>query len=85
MKKYLKKDMELLIYASNIVELEVLINDFFYSKYYRVADDLTIHNAQKRIDLSEKDYLGWYVDFNKMFKIFKIKSGYKFYRYYGVF
>ena len=83
MKKYLKKDLELIIYASNIVELEVLINEFFYSKYYRVADDLTIHNVQKKVDMLDK-YLTWYLEFNQMFKIFKVKHGYKFYRYYGL-
>ena len=83
MKKYLKKHMELLIWANNIVELEVLINEFFYSKYYRVADDLTIHNTQKKADL-EDGYLEWWLEFNQMFKIFKVKKGYKFYRYYGL-
>ncbi len=85
MKKYLKKDMKLLIFATNIVELEILINEFFYSKYYRVADDLTLHNIQKKIDLNKDEYLSYWFDLNHMFKIFKVKSGYKFYRYYGVF
>ena len=83
MKKYLRKDLELIIYASNIVELEVLINEFFYSKYYRVADDLTIHNVGKKAEL-QGNYLKWYLDFNSMFKIFKVQHGYKFYRYYGL-
>ena len=83
MKKLNKKDYELLIIASNIVELECLINEYFYSKYYRVTDDLLIHNDEKRSKLLG-DYLGWFIEFNKMFKIFKVKSGYKFYRYYGL-
>lgn len=83
MKKLNKKDYELLIIASNIVELECLINEYFYSKYYRVTDNLLIHNDEKRSKLLG-DYLGWFIEFNKMFKIFKVKSGYKFYRYYGL-
>lgn len=83
MKKFQRKDLELIIYASNIVELEVLINQFFYSKYYRISDDLKIHNLQKKVDLLD-EYLKWYIEFNSMFKIFKVKHGYKFYRYYGL-
>ena len=85
MKRYLKKDMDLLIFATNIVELEVLINEFFYSKYYRIADDLTIHNLSKKTELNEKEYLAYWLTLNHDFKIFKVKQGYKFYRYYGVF
>ena len=83
LKKYQRKDLELIIYASNIVELEVLINEWFYSKYYRIADDLTIHNLQKKCEL-QGNYLKWYLEFNQMFKIFKVQHGYKFYRYYGL-
>lgn len=83
MKKYNKKDFKLIISASNIVELEVLINEYFYSKYYHVADDLTLHNDMKKAELLT-DYYIWYKEFNKIFKIFKVKNGYKFYRYYGV-
>ena len=83
MKKLNKKDYELLFIASNIVELECLINEYFYSKYYRITDDLLIHNDEKRSKLLG-DYLGWFIEFNKMFKIFKVKHGYKFYRYYGL-
>lgn len=83
MKKLNKKDFKLIITASNIVELECLINGYFYSKYYRITDDLMIHNDEKRIELLN-DYIGWFIEFNKMFKIFRVKNGYKFYRYYGV-
>lgn len=83
MKKLNKKDLKLIIYASNIVELENLINEYFFSKYYRVADDLTIHNLSKKASL-QGNYLGWYMEFNSMFRIYKVKSGYKFYRYYGM-
>lgn len=81
--KIKKEDLKLLITASNIVELEVLINEFFYSKYYHISDDLLIHNDEKKLEL-QGNYVDWFVQFNKMFKIFKVKSGYKFYRYYGV-
>ena len=83
MKKVNKKDFKLILTASNIVELEMLINEYFFSKYYEVADDLTIHNLDKKASL-EDSYLCWYVEFNSMFKIFKVKNGYKFYRYYGM-
>ena len=83
MKKLKKDDMKLLIVASNIVELENLINEYFFSKYYRIDEHLTIHNLSKKASL-QGNYLNWYVEFNSMFKIFKVKSGYKFYRYYGV-
>lgn len=82
MKKYNRKDFELIIYASNICELEYQINKIFYSDGYYIADDLTIHNDHKLNELKEK-YFDWYDDFNSMFKIFKVKTGYKFYRYYG--
>lgn len=81
--KIKKEDLKLLITASNIVELEVLINEFFYSKYYHVSDDLLIHNDEKKLEL-QGNYVDWFVQFNKMFKIYKVKSGYKFYRYYGI-
>lgn len=83
MKKLKRDDMKLLIVASNIVELENLINDYFFSKYYRIDEHLTIHNLSKKASLQEK-YYTWYIEFNSMFKIYKVKSGYKFYRYYGV-
>lgn len=83
MKKINKKDLKLILVASNIVELECLVNEYFYSKYYRITDDLMIHNDAKRIDLLG-NYIEWYNETNKMFKIFKTKDGYKFYRYYGV-
>ena len=51
MKKLYKKDLVLIARASNIVELEVIINEYFFSKYYCVADDLTIHNIQKKSEL----------------------------------
>ena len=82
MKKYLKKDFSLILIASNIVELEMLINEYFYSKYYHVSDDLKIHNDLKKMEL-QGSYYEWFNDFNSMFKIFKVKRGYKFYRYYG--
>ena len=82
MKKYNRKDFKLILSASNIVELEVLINEYFYSRYYYVADDLILHNDAKLNELKEH-YFDWYDEFNSMFKIFKVKSGYKFYRYYG--
>ena len=78
-----KEDYHLIIRASNIVELECLINEYFYSKYYIIADDLTIHNNLFKANLLG-NYSEWYSDFNKKFKIFKTKNGYNFYRYYGV-
>ena len=78
-----KDKLKLIMTCSNIVELECMINDYFYSKYYRVTDDLMIHNDAKRVDLLG-DYIEWYTEFNKMFKIYKTKNGYKFYRYYGI-
>lgn len=78
-----KKELKLILVASNIVELECLINEYFYSKYYRVSDDLMIHNDAKRINLLG-NYIEWYTDFNKMFKIYKTRNGYEFYRNYGI-
>ena len=78
-----RKDLRLILTASNIVELECMINDYFFSKYYRVSDDLMLHNDAKRIELLS-DYVEWYSEFNKMFKIYKTENGYKFYRYYGL-
>lgn len=78
-----KEDFKLIIVASNIVELECLINEYFYSKYYVVSDDLKIHNSEKKYELGG-NYYDWYLDFNKKFKIYKVKQGYKFYRYFGV-
>ena len=82
-RKVNKENYKLLFVASNIVELECMINDYFYSKYYRVTDDLMIHNDAMRIDLLG-DYIEWYTDFNLKFRIFRTKNGYKFYRYYGL-
>ena len=81
--KIKKDDFKLILTASNIVELEILINDYFYSKYYHVTDDLMIHNDMKKLEL-QGNYVDWFIQFNKMFKIFKVKHGYKLYRYYGV-
>lgn len=83
MKRLKRDDMKLLIVASNIVELENLINEYFFSKYYRVDEHLTIHNLSKKASL-QGNYYTWYIEFNSMFKVYKVKSGYKFYRYYGV-
>ena len=82
MKKYNRKDFELIIYVSNICELEYSINQFLFDDGYYIADDLTIHNDHKLNELEGK-YIDWYIEFNSMFRIFKVKHGYKFYRYYG--
>ena len=83
MKRFNKKDFKLILTVSNIVELECLINEYFYSKYYYIDDDLTIQNKSKQASLLG-NYIGWYLEFNSMFKIFKVEHGYKFYRYYGL-
>lgn len=86
MKKYKRKDLELIARASNIFELEEIIKEFFFSKYYFISDDLMLHNSYKYYEFMNQPekYEEWYSDINDKFKIFKTSSGYKFYRYYGL-
>ena len=85
-KKYKKKDLKLLAVSTNIIELEEIINEFFFSKYYYISDDLMLHNSYKYYEfMSEPErYEEWFTNMNQMFKIIKTDKYYRFYRYYGL-
>lgn len=85
-KKYKKKDLKLLAISTNIIELEEIINEFFFSKYYYISDDLMLHNSYKYYEfMSEPErYEEWFTYMNQMFKIIKTDKYYRFYRYYGL-
>lgn len=86
LKKYKKKDLKLLAISTNIIELEEIINEFFFSKYYYISDDLMLHNSYKYYEfMSEPErYEEWFTNMNQMFKIIKTDKYYRFYRYYGL-
>ena len=86
LKKYKKKDLKLLAVSTNIIELEEIINEFFFSKYYYISDDLMLHNSYKYYEfMSEPErYEEWFTNMNQMFKIIKTDKYYRFYRYYGL-
>lgn len=86
LKKYKKKDLKLLAMSTNIIELEEIINEFFFSKYYYISDDLMLHNSYKYYEfMSEPErYEEWFTNMNQMFKIIKTDKYYRFYRYYGL-